>query len=70
MTTKQSIDWLVNDLNTDGSRRTLIGKNNHIRYEYVHDGRFYNLFKDDRQIGGVMSARELEAVLAVLCSIL
>ena len=70
MTTKQSIDWLVNELNTEGSRATLNGKNNHIGYEYIPDGRYYKLFKDGRRIGGSLSARELEAVLDVLCSIL
>ena len=70
MTTKQSINWIVNELNTEGSRMTLNGKNNHIGYEYIPDGRYYNLFNDGRRIGCSMSAKELEAVLAVLCSIL
>ena len=70
MTTKQSINWLVKELNTVGSRSTLNGNNNHIRYVYSSDGKFYNLFKDDRQIGCSMSAKELEAVLSVLCCIL
>lgn len=70
MTTKQSIDWLVKELNTEGSRATLNGKNNHIGYEYIPDGRYYNLFKDGRRVGVSMSTNELEAVLAVLCAIL
>lgn len=50
MTTKQSINWIVNELNTEGSRSTLNGKNNHITYEYIPDGRYYNLFKDGKKL--------------------
>ena len=70
MTIKQEIDWLVHELNCVGSHMTLNGNNNHIKYIYNREGRFYNVFMNNRIIGVSMTAKECLAALHILCCVL
>ena len=68
MTTKLEIRMLENELNTQGSRMTKNGNNNHINV--IDYGKYYNICKDGVVIGVSVNAKECVAVLYALCSIL
>ena len=74
MTTKQEIYWLVNELNTEGSRVTRNGKNNNITCTYhkytAQRGGYYEVFMNGERIGCSMTTNECIAALHMLCNVL
>lgn len=71
MKIKEHINYMIKELNTEGSRYTLNGNNNNISYYKSEWNNGYIIFKDNHQISPpIKTLKGVEQVLNTLCNVL